>query len=159
MPLNSRGSVSARLSVWLSDRSRIAKVSLVAARTSIPPRSSPRSAASPRTRRMAALRLVPASASTSVPPGKPKLARGIPPPPPAPRAGPSHPARDHDMDGEEHPVPEAQHDPLPEPAEPGDGAALRLGNRRLHGAENECASEGDPLHRPAENPPLQRRSE
>ncbi len=86
MPLKSRGSVSARLRVWFSERSRAENASAVAARTSMPPRSRGRSAASPCTKWIAARRVVPASVSARVPFGKSKVARGIRPGPFAPRA-------------------------------------------------------------------------
>src|SRR6516165_2893787 len=67
MPLKSRGSVSARLSVWFSLRNRAANCARLDVRTSRPPGSCCCSCSSPCTRCSEARRLVPASVRVSVP--------------------------------------------------------------------------------------------
>src|SRR5437660_6362565 len=74
MPLSSRGSVSARLSVWLSRVSAARKASRSASSTSRPPASCAASAAAPRTTCSDARFLELASVSTSVPEGNSKAA-------------------------------------------------------------------------------------
>src|SRR2546430_8413687 len=71
------GSVSARLSVWFRHSSARRNEAASAARTSRPPGSCSRSAASPRTRWSAARRFVPASVMVSVPAEKSNAARPI----------------------------------------------------------------------------------
>jgi hypothetical protein len=70
MPLNRRGSVKARLSVWFSWVTARRKVSRSISNTSIPPGSCSRSAASPRTKFNDARFFGPNSVSVSVPCGK-----------------------------------------------------------------------------------------
>ena len=75
MPLSTRGSVSARLSVWFSAVSAARNESGSADKTSMPPGSSANNAASPSSTCKEARRLLPASVSTSEPLGKSKAAR------------------------------------------------------------------------------------
>src|SRR6267143_35341 len=70
IPLNSRGSVSERLSVWFSRSSASRKAASGASSTSIPPRSIARTASAPRTKCKDARFFVAASVRTSVPYGK-----------------------------------------------------------------------------------------
>ena len=80
MPLNKRGLVRLRLSVWFSAASWCAKAAVSLANTSMPPGSIAASASRPSTTWIDARRLVPASVNSSVPAPKAKLAS-------APRAG------------------------------------------------------------------------
>src|ERR1041384_2036559 len=132
MPLNSRGSVSARLSVWFSERSRAEKVSTLAARTPIPPRPTARRAAAPPPRGCAA---PPPRVEARGPrraldqrergpaPGarrgqdqrpvreiEPRLGDAARPLRPAHE--PAEPAGNHEVDGEKELVAQVEHDPL-----------------------------------------------
>src|SRR5580700_5672494 len=75
MPLNRRGSVSARLSVWFSAVSAARKDARSLEKTSMPPASKERNASSPSTTCNDARRLEPASVSTREPLGKSNAAR------------------------------------------------------------------------------------
>ena len=75
MPLNRRGSVSARLSVWFSRCSRSRNAGRSAAATSSPPRSNAARALAPCTTCSEARFLVPASVNASVPLAKSNSAR------------------------------------------------------------------------------------
>ena len=116
MPLNSRGSVSDRFTVWLSERRRSANASSVGVEHLESAARELGEAASPRTRWSDARRLVPASVSVSVPVGNSNAARS------ARRAGlvasrlPVKTARDHEMEDDEQIVVHADDDALAEPA-------------------------------------------
>jgi len=75
MPLNSRGSVSARLTVWFSRTSASRKTSMPASSGSMPPRSSDTSPSRPCSRCSDARRFDPASVRISVPVSKSNAAR------------------------------------------------------------------------------------
>src|SRR5216117_3854477 len=136
MPLSSRGSVSARLSVWFSLSSAARNAAGSATNTSIPPASCSPSDHSPCTRWIAARRLVPASVSTIVPLSSSNAAS---PCLPAPRTRrfPVQTPGDHQMDHEKEIALERKDDPLADTPDARDLAPVRGGKRRLHRAQDE----------------------
>ena len=144
IPLKSCGSVSARLSVWLSRVSAARTSRASVSSGSMPPGSS---AASPaRRRRRGAKRAssMPASVKNSVPSANSNDARTICGQAALrPRLAPSQPAGDHQMDDQKQIRIEAQHDALAETTDAPNGLTGNGVDRRGDRTKHEGAAQSD----------------
>ena len=147
IPLNSRGSVRARFSVWLSRDSAARNEAVSASSTSRPRLSCSASAASPRTRWSEA-RFFPLASRHQQGPGREveRRQRDLPGRPRSP-APPAEAAGDHQVEDQKQIAFQTPHDPFAEAAEVDHPPARRRCDRRIDGAQQKGAGEADGLQR------------
>ena len=145
MPLNSCGSVRARLSVWFSRCRRSRKAARSASMVSRPPLSKARRAASPRTTCSDARRFVPASVKAS----EPELNSQDRQRDATRRLGtsfePAQTARDHEVQHEKQIILQRNDDALAQSPHGDHAEAFDRGERRFCGAQQKRIEQADVL--------------
>ena len=156
MPLNSRGSVSARFSVRFSAVSAARNAARSLAKTSMPPGSIETQAFLAARTCNDARRLVPASVSTQGAVGKIERCEALRPASFAPRRPPVQAAGNHQVQHQPEVAIHADGDALADAAQFADGAAFAVRERRFDGAQQKRAREPHALERLADDARFER---